>query len=81
MRSLALHNIDRNAINTLLERVLSEMGTERFSGMRLLELERVVRASDPTHSLPGKTVLRDAINKFRAERWPATAPKKMIRRW
>jgi len=69
---------DRAAISALLEKVFREIGPERFSGMRLMELEKVVRTYDK--NLPGKTLLREAINNFRVARWPHTAPKKLFRR-
>jgi hypothetical protein len=63
-----------------LEKVLSDIGPERFSTMKLMELEKVVRSYDKGGELPGKTLLRDAIHKFRIPRWPATAPKEATRR-
>jgi hypothetical protein len=63
-------------IDALLERVLAEVGPDRFAGMRLLELEKLVRSYNAEGRLPGKTVLRATIHKFRASRWPATAPKR-----
>jgi hypothetical protein len=72
---------DTASINTALEKLLAEIGTERFSAMRLLDLEKLLRTYDHSHELPGKTVLRDAINKFRAARWPAAAPKRMSDRF
>lgn len=72
---------DKTAINGTLERVLAEIGPERFAAMRLLELETLIRQRDPDHSLPGKTLLREAINAFRSARWPSTAPKRMSDRF
>jgi hypothetical protein len=66
---------DRSKISELLEKVLADIGFKRFAGMRLLELERVVRTYDPERGLPGKTVLRAEINGFRNARWPTTTPK------
>lgn len=68
---------DRAAIVLLLDRILSEIGAERFSGLRLLELEKVARAYD--RDLPGKTVLREVINAYRTAKWPHTQPKKSTR--
>ena len=72
---------DRASIDAHLERLLAEIGPVQFSGMRLLHLEKLVRTNDHHGELPGKTLLREAINKFRAARWPATAPKKMSDRF
>ena len=68
---------DRVAISALLEKILTDIGPERFSGMRLMQLEKLVRTYDA--GLPGKTVLREVINTFRTARWPNTAPKKLDR--
>lgn len=66
---------DRAAIVALLDKVLAKIGAEQFSGMRLLELEKLIRTHDP--HLPGKTVLREIINSYRSAKWPHTAPKKV----
>jgi hypothetical protein len=66
---------DIGKIDSLLERVLAEIGPDCFSHLKLLELERLVRTYDPERKLPGKTVLRAAINRFRKSRWPESAPK------
>ena len=75
-----MRQYDMDSIHALLARVLSEIGPERFSAMKLMELERVVRIHYTSHKLPGKTLLREAIHKFRTQRWPSTAPKKVFRR-
>ena len=67
---------DAAELEKVLERVLSEIGADRFSHLKLLELERVVRLKDPDGRLPGKTLLRAAINQFREARWPGTGPKR-----
>jgi hypothetical protein len=66
---------DMKSIETLLERVRSEIGDDRFSTLRVMELEKVIRGYDKAHELPGKTLLRATIHSFRMARWPATAPK------
>jgi hypothetical protein len=66
---------DTNELNALLERVLADIGDDRFTSLQLLELEKLVRTYDAKDELPGKTLLRDTINNFRATRWPGTAPK------
>ena len=67
---------DRRQIEDFIGRLLAEMGPERFSAMRLLELEKFLRARDATAQLPAKRVLRAAINEFRISRWPHTAPRR-----
>ena len=74
-------NYSRDEINAVLDKVLSEVGAEKFSAMRLLELEKLIRSRDASQRLPGKTLLREAINKFRAARWPHTAPKRLSDRF
>lgn len=69
---------DRNTIEKLLEKVLAEIGADRFSTMRLLPLEKLVRTYDP--NLPGKTLLREVINGFRGSRWESCRPKHIYRR-
>ncbi len=71
---------DLRKVNETLDKVLAAVGPERFSSMRLLELEKLVRTYDPTRELPAKTLLRAAINSYRAARWPGTAPKAAGRR-
>lgn len=66
----------RDEINALLEKTLAEIGTERFSEMDLVALERFLRAANPSRKLPGRTIFREIINNFRAARWPETAPRR-----
>lgn len=75
-----MRQYDLQRIHSLLETVLSDIGPERFSAMRIMELEKVIRSYDKGGELPGKTLLREAIHKFRTPRWPTTAPKKVFRR-
>jgi len=65
---------DNGEISALLAKVLEEIGPERFAGLKLLELERLIRKHDPDHRLPGRTLLRASINSFRVARWLNTAP-------
>ena len=67
---------DYKQISDVLNEVLGKLGPERFAKMKIIELEKYVRAhSGPTIQLPGRTQLRGAIHRFRKERWPDTAPK------
>lgn len=79
MRTQSAAKYDLQMINECLERVLKEIGEDEFSTARLLQLERIVRERCPNYVLPGKTVLRKAINDFRTARWEHCAPKKMDR--
>ncbi|MGA8749747.1 MAG: hypothetical protein WB563_13225 [Pseudolabrys sp.] len=67
------HN--REEINALLQNTLAEIGPEKFSGMRLVVLEKLIRSRYASQRLPGKTILREIINNFRSARWPETAPR------
>ncbi|MGC2116883.1 MAG: hypothetical protein WA656_20360 [Pseudolabrys sp.] len=67
------HN--REEINALLQNTLAEIGPEKFSGMRLVVLEKLIRSRYAIQRLPGKTILREIINNFRSARWPETAPR------
>ena len=62
-------------ISAALDQVLSEIGADRFSSMRLLELEKLVRTNDREGRLPGKTLLRATIHSYRSAKWPGTGPK------
>jgi hypothetical protein len=68
---------DRHATQAFIERILTDIGEERFSRMRLLPLKRLIRTYDTRHELPGRTALREAINAFRAARWPQANPRKL----
>ncbi|MGB7578355.1 MAG: hypothetical protein WA905_11225, partial [Pseudolabrys sp.] len=65
----------REEINALLQNTLAEIGPEKFSGMRLVVLEKLIRSRYASQRLPGKTILREIINNFRSARWPETAPR------
>ena len=67
------HN--REEINALLQNTLAEIGPEKFSGMRLMVLEKLIRSRYASQRLPGKTILREIINNFRSARWSETAPR------
>ncbi len=72
---------DTAQINALLDKVLADIGPDKFSQMKLLEAEKYVREYDKAHELPAKTVLRAVINSYRAAKWPACAPKRMADRF
>jgi len=68
---------DPRKITALLDKVLADIGPDKFSKMKLLEAEKFVRGYDKAQELPAKTGLRAAINAYRSARWPACAPKRM----
>jgi hypothetical protein len=70
-------NYSRGEISAVLEKTLADIGAEQFSGMRLMQLEKLIRSRDTSHRLPGKTLLREVINNFRTARWPQSAPKRL----
>ena len=72
---------DTAEINSLLDQMLAEVGPDYMSGMKLLAVEKHMRSSDHRGMLPGKTVLRAAINAYRTARWPACAPKRVSDRF
>jgi hypothetical protein len=73
---------DRVQLRAVLETLLAELGSEKFSQMPLLQLERMVRQSPQvTPPLPGKTLLRQIINEFRFARWPDLPRKPAGRRF
>jgi hypothetical protein len=68
---------DPAKITALLDKVLADIGPERFSQMGLLEAEKFVRGYDKANELPAETGLRAAINSYRAAKWPGCAPKRL----
>lgn len=72
---------DNQQIDALIARTCDEVGADSFAGMGLMEAEKAVRSRDVHRVMPGKTLLRERINKFRSVRWPHTAPKKASSRF
>jgi hypothetical protein len=73
--------INRSQIYGLLDKMLADAGPEALASMKLLQVEATLRQQNREVVLPGKTVLRECINKYRSDRWPQTAPKKTARFW
>ena len=73
--------VNRARATELLDKVLAEIGPDRFSAMKLLDLERTLRTHDLANELPGKTVLREMIHSFRKARWSGTEPKSISSRF
>lgn len=57
-----------DAADALIRRVLDDIGDERFSAMKLVLLERLIRSYDVKRELPEDTTLRDSIHAYRAAR-------------
>jgi hypothetical protein len=68
---------DVTEIQAAIERVHQKIGDDRFSTMRLMELEKLIREMEKNNNLPGKTLLREVINRYRAKRWPAASPRRV----
>lgn len=72
---------DNDLIDNQIRVVHDKVGDEPFLNLGLMGLEALVRTYDKSSLLPGKTLLRERLNVYRAERWPALAPKKAARRY
>ena len=70
------YNYDK--VTDVLNSALSWLGDERFSKMKVTELEKLIRDREKTTALPGRSQFRAAIHAFRVKRWPDAAPR---RRW
>jgi hypothetical protein len=66
---------DYGKIDGVLMAKMNEIGAERFSKMKVVELERQIRAGSQD-ALPGRSQLRTAIHAFRVKRWPDSAPRR-----
>ena len=66
---------DYSKLDAIFNEVLAVLGPDRFSKMKIIELEQYVRGHEKAGSLPGRTQLRGAIHRFRSERWPQSAPR------
>lgn len=67
---------DQNKITEILTNTLNWLGEERFSKMRVTDLEKLIREREKTAPLPGRSQFRAAIHAFRVKRWPAAAPRR-----
>lgn len=67
---------DYSTVEEVLNETLAWIGPERFSSMKVTELEKVVRTRAGRRALPGRSQLRAAIHSFRTKRWPHTAPRR-----
>jgi hypothetical protein len=66
---------DYTKISEILQNTLEWLGEERFSKMRVTELEKVIREREAT-PLPSRSQFRAAIHEFRVKRWPEAAPRR-----
>jgi hypothetical protein len=67
---------DYDRVSEVLENTLQWMGEERFSKMRVTELEKMIRERETTTPLPSRSQFRAAIHEFRVKRWPDAAPRR-----
>ena len=67
---------DYKKVNEVLANTLNWLGEERFSKMRVTELEKLIREKEKTTPLPSRSQFRAAIHEFRVKRWPGAAPRR-----
>jgi hypothetical protein len=67
---------DYDKIAEVLNNALAWLGEERFSKMRVTELERLIRERETATSPPARSQFRAAIHAFRIKRWPQAAPRR-----
>jgi hypothetical protein len=67
---------DYSKVSQVLQNTLDWLGEERFSKMRVTELEKVIRERETTTPLPSRSQFRAAIHEFRLNRWPQAAPRR-----
>ena len=67
---------DYTKVSEVLQKTLDWIGEERFSKMRVTELEKVIREREAATPLPSRSQFRAAIHDFRAKRWPEAAPRR-----
>lgn len=76
-----MRKYSRPEILAFIASVHDKVGDVPFTSLRLMALETLVRTHDKLRALPGKTVLREALNEYRTKRWPSLAPKPVMRRY
>jgi hypothetical protein len=76
MIQMAKPKYDYSKIEAVLNETMAWLSVERFSAMKVTELEKIVRTRAGTTTLPGRSQLRAAIHSFRIARWPSAAPKR-----
>lgn len=67
---------DYSKIADVLQSTLQWLGEERFSTMKVTELEKMIRERETSIPLPSRSQFRAAIHEFRMNRWPGTAPRR-----
>jgi hypothetical protein len=67
---------DYTKISEILQNALEWLGEERFSKMRVTDLEKTIRERETATPLPSRSQFRAAIHDFRVKRWPAAAPRR-----
>ncbi len=66
---------DYSKVHEVIANALNWLGEDRFSKMRVTELEHLIREKEKTTPLPSRTQFHAAIHEFRMKRWPDTAPR------
>jgi hypothetical protein len=67
---------DYSKITGVLENTLQWLGEDRFSTLKVTELEKMIRERETATPLPSRSQFRAAIHEFRAKRWPNAAPQR-----
>jgi hypothetical protein len=67
---------DYSKITGVLENTLQWLGEDRFSTLKVTELEKMIRERETATPLPSRSQFRAAIHEFRAKRWPNAAPRR-----
>lgn len=67
---------DYEKIKQAIQNAAAWLGDERFSTMRVTELEKIIRDREPETPLPGRSQFRAAIHEYRTRRWPNSAPRR-----
>jgi hypothetical protein len=67
---------DYSKVTEVLQNTLNWLGEDRFSTMKVTELEKMIRERETTTPLPSRSQFRAAIHEFRTQRWPNSAPRR-----
>jgi hypothetical protein len=67
---------DYSKVTDVLQKTLEWLGEERFSTIKVTELEKMIRERETETPLPSRSQFRAAIHEFRVKRWPNAAPSR-----
>lgn len=67
---------DYSKVSEVLQNTLNWLGEDRFSTMKVTELEKIIRERETSTPLPSRSQFRAAIHDFRVKRWPQAAPRR-----